>query len=1054
MICITRAAAERVTCKHMMRTPPQIVQSDVVMRVSGLPVNAVTALRSSDLAQLLAAIARIDDVASSQRELISILLHCAIRVTPEQRVRGELLKVRRMLYKGDVPSVKLRATLEHLEPADRQQVTAYITHLEERVAMTSTLTMTYNDAVVHSRRHLQSALRDLDFQKGLLLSSRTLFGNLQRYLAAKPERVGSRDEQIERGLLRYFTRASMKATPFARFCAIASARFVPASYPRDHASPSISFDRSPRTKRGFVRLNKRLYGALWEYLKRMPAVREQLVIDLNPTLNTSEDRLSFLASVKSDEVFQRMPRTEPLDAVLSLIREKHEPTFGDLINIIIADPSLETTADEAIQYLNALVACGLLRFRSLVPEQVAEWDVPLRNALVICDDSRAQAIVSLLSSIRALADRYAIASVAERESITGQVQDLLRTAFDDDSLTSPRWVEPVFYEDAATEAEVSIPMVSGVESTLNTLCEWVALTRPFVNTRADQATMRHFFDVHYPDQSSVPLMSFYEDYFREHLRDHGEKQRRARAGIVDHELESYDLSNPFRLERIWQLQSATARLTRMLASQWDASPNADQIDFNRDTLVAAFGDMSGAPASECSSVSFFCQLVIPHHCADASMAVVYRGQYSVGFGKYLSRFLYMLPDAVRERVYASNRELAGTSFLAEICGDAQFNANLHPPLLPFEIGYPTGEGGASNAQLPSANIDVRRDPDDPFALCLEHRPTGTRVFPVDLGFLNPERRPALFQLLTRFTPGGAFGISLPETPFSPSGEPSTIAVAEAIEEEGPPPMDIPTSLAPLTPKGLRNDGATKKGLPLPPLSIVRRPRLVYGGHVVIARQRWKVPGSLMPRLTGGEDDAAFLLRVDRWRRAHGIPERVYVRVLAQKTVQSQMGITLSTAEATTSDTPDDGALNGIDDIEAAHEDDLVGVTVPHEVGLVSQAPPLAAPVISDATGRGTRTHRAANRPSRDFAKPQFIDFASPLLVQLFARLPGALPSFFLLLEECYPETSALPMFGKDAFTCEMIVQLDHAAGHNVSSNVDSAPGGVSEAYGPRVSLDV
>ena len=65
------------------------------------------------------------------------------------------------------------------------------------------------------------------------------------------------------------------------------------------------------------------------------------------------------------------------------------------------------------------------------------------------------------------------------------------------------------------------------------------------------------------------------------------------------------------------------------------------------------------------------------------------------FGKYFSRFLYLLPDEVEKDLVASNRRLT-RSELAEICGDASYNADLHPPLLPEEIAYPTAEGGSED----------------------------------------------------------------------------------------------------------------------------------------------------------------------------------------------------------------------------------------------------------------------------------------------------------------------------------------------------------------------
>jgi hypothetical protein len=67
------------------------------------------------------------------------------------------------------------------------------------------------------------------------------------------------------------------------------------------------------------------------------------------------------------------------------------------------------------------------------------------------------------------------------------------------------------------------------------------------------------------------------------------------------------------------------------------------------------------------------------------------------------------------------------------------------------------------------------------------------------------------------------------------------------------------------------------------------------------------------------------------------------------------------------------------------------------------------------------------RQSRDFYKPQYIDFASPLLVQLFSRITSKLPNFIVTLEEQLPEPDGLPTFGGEHFTSELILQLDFPA---------------------------
>ena len=67
------------------------------------------------------------------------------------------------------------------------------------------------------------------------------------------------------------------------------------------------------------------------------------------------------------------------------------------------------------------------------------------------------------------------------------------------------------------------------------------------------------------------------------------------------------------------------------------------------------------------------------------------------------------------------------------------------------------------------------------------------------------------------------------------------------------------------------------------------------------------------------------------------------------------------------------------------------------------------------------------RRSRDYMKPQFIDFESPPLVSLFIRLATGLDSFTAFIEEEYPSVAELPAIDGEAHAAEYVVQLNWGA---------------------------
>ena len=362
----------------------------------------------------------------------------------------------------------------------------------------------------------------------------------------------------------------------------------------------------------------------------------------------------------------------------------------------------------------------------------------------------------------------------------------------------------------------------------------------------------------------------------------------------------------------------------------------------------------------------------------------------------------LLPDEVQQRLFDNNARLS-EHHLAEICGDAAFNGNLHPPLLPWELSYPTGESGPSQAQLRTAEILVARDPDDPDALCLLHRGTAKRVLPVDLGFLNARMRPPLYQLLSRFTPPASFGPQVPETP----------GVA-ADERPSGPQTDRETS----------REAAPEEKPAVSPEEVFYRPRITYRGSLVLGRRLWIVPAAAFPKPRNDETPARYYLRVRRWRSRHGIPAEVFLQVRPL----GSAGPSPAAADGPADGAPAEGAAET--PAEGAAETGGEEPVAEESAGAAAAA---ASPGAAPRPGVGQKAGAAkAARPAgpslrSDLYKPQYIDFHNPLLLDLFSKAPGPLEDFLIVLAERLPAREHLPSHGDDRFATELVVQIDFAS---------------------------
>lgn len=820
--------------------------SHFVCRVAGLPaacLEELAAVRSIARHDLVCELeARCAELGES---LVAELFE-AVEGLDEKTLRAALLELKRDVHnlrslRAAPLSVVSKSGLPSGLLADLRCYQATVAEREEALRR---FAKTFDEELPELRRRFQTLVEDEDFQKGLLLSSRTLFDELRRFTRAPARRPGAKARQVERSLMRYFSRTVMKTTPFGTFCAVVPGRFVAGT----EAPAAPAFDGEPRRKTSLLRLNKATYLRLVRHLSKRPAVRRKLSVELNPTLRSAGGEWVFLTATDGRELFQRMAPNPVLDLLREVLAEAGHLPVEALVDAFL--DLVEASREEASAYVDRLLEVGFLRFRLGIREQEVRWDGPLGELIAPIDDDHARRAAAFLEAYRRNADAYAAAPIGRRRDLLAATESLVENLFEDlgaeretEDGPLPAAEKTPFFEDAAGAASLALELgeLGGL------LAEWVELTSPLATIRGEQANMRHFFESFYGSETgAVPLLEFYEDYYREHFKEHSDRVRRAGAAqgrpAADAEEaegppgEDEDLSNPFRLELVERLAAARKRLGERIAELRRADPAAPEIVLERRDLEEATAALPPL-ADPCRSVSLFVHYLpaLAPGGADALVA----NTYFTGFGKYFSRFLYLLPEEVKADLVEANR--AGDDEVAEICADAGFNANLHPPLLPFEICYPTGEGGVTERQVKTSDLVVEPDPERPYRLRLRRAGSAREVLPVDLGFLNPLLRPPLYQLLSRMTPATMFRLDVPDDLGSP-------------EKESP------------------HEVAGRRP------SLVHRPRVTYRGRLILARRRWTIASALFPRRRPQERESDYFLRIQDWRRELGLPAEVFVRI--------------------------------------------------------------------------------------------------------------------------------------------------------------------------------
>jgi hypothetical protein len=798
-----------------------------------------------------AALKELDDVERmilARRDRVSTLLHNAVGITNDVPLRRSLISARRSLFNAKVPSsVETEALHELSSPEAIEATKEYLQLMEMRDESLRKAQDAFTEERELSRARLSQFTRDKSVQRGLLLSSLSLFRTQEKYHEHRPlGDLTGKYARMERGLLRYLLRTVMKATPYGTFCAVLPGLFETGEKrPVDGAIVCLDGDMS--ALRTSTRLNKALCGVFTQALSTLPSVRSRFLVELNSSIESDDRRYMFLAVVDGREVFQTVERAPILDIIVEFVRAKPDTNLGALVHHISHHPNIECTQEEAQTFSDQLLKVGIMTLRTGIRQQDPDWDYALTGIIAGIEEEAVTKVGRTLQELRAVLDRAMSSPLDEWsgpvERVTANLSETFAAFGLKDETGGP------FREDATANVVATVAVGSGLASVERDICRLVETTRPIALPRIEQASMRHFFDMRYDSaKAAVPFLRFYEDYFRGHLKEHLEKRRAAQRGEKGEEV-AYPTNNPFGLPFVDAVLKAHDAITNLILERCQQSPLAEEVNIAFSEIESIVRDIP-SPASLPSSVAMF-GILAREPGAECHRFITKGLGYSSGYGRFFSRWLHMLPTDFRETILASNKTIPNIN-LAEISSDGNHNANLHPPLVEWEIAYPGSECGPKKTRIRPTDLVVTVDRDDPHALSLTLA-NGHRVLPLDLGFLALEARPPLYQLLSAFAPPYGFGIGLPA----------------GLGAEVPDPSGSDMGLSGAAHGETLND--TKKE----PISY--RPRIVLG-TLVITRRAWSIPRSKAPIPEKGESDFSFYRRVRRWRSSYCLPSQAYMRL--------------------------------------------------------------------------------------------------------------------------------------------------------------------------------
>ncbi|MFD9366223.1 lantibiotic dehydratase [Streptomyces sp. NPDC060020] len=834
-----------------------------MLRVAGLPLAAVEALRASDTRRWAEDALTAEAALREGATRFGDVLHGAVGATDPApdglgaARRRALLRLRRQIHTDRLPAKPDASTetaveaVAAVDEAAAEQLAGWLhrRRLFDKLLAEGPPLLTAD--LARNRTALRELVADERLRLGLLLASPVLEAQLDGYARTVGVPTG-RARKAERSVLSYVYRTACKTSPFSTFTAVATGRFTDGAGAAGAGADGVGADgvRVADQWTSHVRLNVVVLARLAELILADPVRRRDLPLRPASGWGHEEDRIRYVrrsvtagddaAAVTFDAVKDRLfflRRSGTLDRLLGLFAERPELRHRELVDWLAAEHAADPADCEA--YVSALLQLGMVRVPCLDTE-VHSGD-PLRSfrqSLTSLERPWADRLAALLEAPAEALAAYPAAGHTERAGLLRVLRSGLHRAQEELGAPDAALPQTLLYEDVSAGYELPCPPR-----------DWAALRSverilpAFDLTLAQRITFEGFFTARYGAGGRCEdllglVHDFHEDFFDQYLSFTARRRPFDERGAYVPE------ENWLGLPGIRALDAARQAFVGRMRQAWAAYEDTDRTGGAGPAVLrldeadlAAVADELGTVAPDFAPRCHHLQLA--RDPADGTPLTVLNRSYG-GLSFPFSRFTHVYdgPDGTEGGLAAELRATADRvtppgAVLAEVTGGpVTTNLNLHGQLTDHEIVCP----GESGTLPPERRIHL----DDLYAehvpgtgrVVLRSRRLGREVIPVYLGYLVPLALPAVPRTLLLLSPSSMS------------------------------PLDVWAGV----PEG-----------PATPGNVSVRPRVVHG-DVVLSRRSWTTTAGDLP--VQGAQEAGHFLDWQRWRRAHGLPEQVFATVSA------------------------------------------------------------------------------------------------------------------------------------------------------------------------------
>ncbi|MBW8682962.1 lantibiotic dehydratase [Chitinophaga rhizophila] len=765
----------------------------LLVRYAGMPLSVLQTAQLTDTTSAIEQQWLLEQQLHKEKAAICDLLYDLINQSTDPKERVQLLQLKRDIFNDKLPA--------KLPAAAPPSIHAYVQLILHKKEMQQLRSLGYDQLLIQARHELQQYARQESLRKGILLSSPVLYEQLNNFAVADCNRFRSKELKNEYSLVRYVSRMAAKTSPFSTFTYVGRGAIAPAASNAESAS---------------VHSSVRLHNGLFSYLRLLmiyhPVLNEIVELRLNVTATLQQEEISFLVNYFNVEAFQRLPaRNLPL-WLYHYFKEHIKPVSIGALTDHLCTQIPDTDRAVIKSFLLKLVINGLLEPHIGCAAIDPEWDrqlmnflLPYRQLLVVAS------LHTVLVQLQLAKTAYVNAPSDQRFQLLRDTSLLVNEQFLrlqqqadlPDETTAPDGSfelfrfqarkflpQDIFYEDTYTTDIPALPE-AGITPFIAAVSKLCILLQPFDGLQEERQSMLRFFTTHYEGTASIPVTRFYHDYYRQ--------EKKPAAAAVKQDRKDIPLPDTLQL-----------------------TATADEIQLTPATDIPAVSNHTGG---------VFAQLYKDQH--------QYKGVVNAvlpGMGKVAGRFLHLMDPVVTSDFRAWNTSLHENCLLLELNDGSAFNANIHPPLLSYEVCMPGGNNSyAEEGRISLQDIVVRYDADNN-ALMLFHTGYNKVVYAYDLSLESFYNRSHFYRLLAHFNTDCRVPLR---------------ALMQAVDNHYSAPLQADNT-------------------------VIIKPRICFGDHVILRRKGWLIRTAAIPVSGNEETSAAYFERLNTWRISNGVPEQVFL----------------------------------------------------------------------------------------------------------------------------------------------------------------------------------